>query len=201
MGKLLGNKHRMCRRIGERLCNNDRCPVTRRHSPPGTHGVKGYGKLTEYGTQLREKQKAKYMYGIMEKQFRNYFEKALHQTGNTTDNFLRALELRLDNAVFRSGFAKTRAAARQLVSHGWVLVNGQRVTIPSYQLVQDDEISLSKKAKKSALAESTQKNSITPPSWLAVDTAELTSKVVSLPLTDDYPKNLNMTLIVEFYSR
>ena len=191
----------MCRRIGERLCNNDRCPVTRRHSPPGTHGVKGYGKLTEYGTQLREKQKAKYMYGIMEKQFRNYFEKALHQTGNTTDNFLRALELRLDNAVFRSGFAKTRAAARQLVSHGWVLVNGQRVTIPSYQLVQDDEISLSKKAKKSALAESTQKNSITPPSWLAVDTAELTSKVVSLPLTDDYPKNLNMTLIVEFYSR
>ena len=191
----------MCRRIGERLCNNDRCPVTRRHSPPGTHGVKGYGKLTEYGTQLREKQKAKYMYGIMEKQFRNYFEKALHQTGNTTDNFLRALELRLDNAVFRSGFAKTRAAARQLVSHGWGLVNGQPGTIPSYQLVQDDEISLSKKAKKSALAESTQKNSITPPSWLAVDTAELTSKVVSLPLTDDYPKNLNMTLIVEFYSR
>ena len=191
----------MCRRIGERLCNNDRCPVTRRHSPPGTHGVKGYGKLTEYGTQLREKQKAKYMYGIMEKQFRNYFEKALPQTGNTTDNFLRALELRLDNAVFRSGFAKTRAAARQLVSHGWVLVNGQRVTIPSYQLVQDDEIALSKKAKKSALAESTQKNSITPPSWLAVDSAELTSKVVSLPLADDYPKNLNMTLIVEFYSR
>jgi len=201
MGRLLGNKHRMCRRIGERLCSNEHCPVTKRHAPPGAHGPKGYGKLTEYGTQLREKQKAKYIYGVMEKQFRKYYDRATNQTGNTAENFLRNLEIRLDNVVFRSGFAKTRAAARQMVSHGWVTVNGKKVNIPSYEIKTGDVIALKKSTKKTEATQSDEVVISTTPSWLSVDLANSTGKVTGAPVADDYPKNLNMTLVVEFYSR
>jgi small subunit ribosomal protein S4 len=199
MGRALGAKHRMCRRVGERLCNNDRCPVTRRHAPPGAHGPKGYGKLTEFGTQLREKQKAKYMYGLMEKQFRNYYEAADKQVGNSAENFLKKLETRLDNVVFRLGFAKTRAQARQLVSHGKVMVNGKRVTIPSFQVKIGEEISLKPNAKTPATP--SDKAQVAAPSWLSVDLTDNRGKVLSQPAADDFPKNLNMTLVVEYYSR
>jgi small subunit ribosomal protein S4 len=187
----------MCRRVGERLCSNDRCPVTRRHAPPGVHGPKGYGKLTEFGTQLREKQKAKFMYGVMEKQFRNYYESAAAQTGNSSENFLKKLETRLDNVIFRLGFAKTRAQARQMVSHGKVLINGKRVTIPSYSVRTGEEITLKTGTKTLA----SEKMPVEAPSWLSVNQAESKGKVVGSPVTEDYPKNLNMTLVVEYYSR
>lgn len=203
MARLLGAKHRMCRRVGERLCGSDKCPVSRRQSPPGVHGPKGYPRLTEYGTQLREKQKAKYVYGVMERQFRNYFEHALNQTGNTAENFLKVLEGRLDNVIYRGGFAKTRAAARQLTTHGWICVNGKRVNIPSYQVRIGDVITFKKGAKESALGQYvTKQPPATTPSWLNVDTSsDATIKVLGTPVKDDFPQNLNMTLVVEFYSR
>ncbi len=202
MARLLGAKHRMCRRVGERICGSDKCPVSRRQSPPGVHGPKGYPRLTEYGTQLREKQKAKYVYGVMERQFRNYFDRALSQTGNTAENFLRTLEGRLDNAVYRGGLAKTRPAARQMVSHGWVCVNGKRVNIPSYQVRTNDVITLKKGAAQTALGQQvTKQPPATMPSWLSLDASGPSVKVVGMPTKDDYPQNLNMTLVVEFYSR
>lgn len=201
MSKVSNAKHRMCRRVGERLCTTDRCPVSRRHAPPGVHGPKGYGKLTEFGTQLREKQKAKYIYGVMERQFRSYYDKAVNQTGNTAENFLKALERRLDNVVYRMGYAKTRAAARQLVSHGLVTVDGRRVTIPSFQVKTGHVVSLTAKAKKSPVGEAIAKSQPQTPSWVAVDTKELTGKVLGFPQKDDFPQNVNMTLVVEFYSR
>ncbi len=202
MARLLGAKHRMCRRVGERLCTSDKCPAIRRQTPPGVHGPKGHPRLTEYGTQLKEKQKAKYLYGVMERQFRRYYEKSLSQTGNTAENFLLHLERRLDNVVYRLGFTKTRAAARQLVSHGWVTVNGKSVNIPSYSVRVGDVVSLKAGSKNTPIGEGITKH--TPaniPSWLAVDTANLTGKVASQPTREDFPQNLNMTLVVEFYSR
>src|SRR3989338_563366 len=151
MGRLRGPKHRMCRRTGERLCNHDKCPSLRRQSPPGVHGPKGYPRLTEFGGQLREKQKAKYVYGVMERQFRRYYDTAQSQPGNTAENFLKFLELRLDNVAFRMGLAKTRAAARQLVAHGWILVNGRRVDIPSFQVRVGNVIGVKSTAKTSPI--------------------------------------------------
>ena len=203
MGRLLGPKHHLCRRLGERVCTSEKCPVMRRAYPPGVHGPKGYGRVTEYGTQLREKQKAKYTYGVMERQFRRYYEQALSQTGNTAEIFLQQLERRLDNVVWRLGFARSRQEARQLVSHGWVLVNGQRVNIPSYIVKVGETISLKKEAKNSArlkaIGEYTQAR--TPVSWLMFEDANLSGKVMSLPSQNDFPKNINMTLVVEYYSR
>src|SRR3990167_10543237 len=117
MGRLLGPKHHICRRLGERVCTSAKCPMMRRSYPPGVHGPKGYGRITEYGTQLREKQKVKYTYGIMEKQFRRYYNKALSQTGNTAELFLQHLERRLDNIVYRLGLARSRQEARQSEEH------------------------------------------------------------------------------------
>ncbi len=192
----------MCRRVGERLCNSDKCPAVRRQTPPGVHGPKGHPRLTEYGTQLKEKQKAKYLYGVMERQFRRYYEKSMSQTGNTAENFLLNLERRLDNVVFRLGFAKTRAAARQLVSHGWVTVNGKSVNIPSYSVRVNDVISMKPNTKSTPIGEViTKQPAPNIPSWLTSDTASLSGKVVSAPGKEDFPQNLNMTLVVEFYSR
>jgi len=203
MGRLQGPRHRMCRRVGERLCSSEKCPAGKRQQPPGVHGPKGYQRLTEFGTQLREKQKAKFTYGVMDRQLRRYYEEAIRRTGNTAENFLRVLERRLDNVVFRLGLAKTRQQARQIVNHGWVNVNGKRVTIPSYQIKIGDVISLKEKAKGSALLKQTtgQRQKTDMPSWLIVDEKKLEGKIVSLPNKDEFPANLNATLIVEYYSR
>lgn len=201
MGRLLGPKHHRCRRLGERVCTSDKCPALRRQTPPGVHGPKGYGKLTEYGTQLREKQKAKYVYGIMERQFRRYYETAIRQTGNTSELFLQHLERRLDNVVYRLGMAKTRADARQLVTHGWVLVNGKRVDIPSYETKVGESISLKPKAAGHVRFASLQGAQQATTSWLATADDRLSGKITALPSKDDFPGNLNMTLVVEFYSR
>ena len=130
MARYLGPKHRLCRRVGERMCTSDKCPVVKRNYPPGLHGPKGRSKLTGYGLQLREKQKARWLYGILERQFRRYYQEAIRQRGANDIILLQLLETRLDNIVYRLGMAKTRAAARQLVNHGHILVNSKKGDIP-----------------------------------------------------------------------
>ena len=203
MGRLLGPKHHICRRLGERVCTSERCPVSRRPYPPGVHGPKGYGRTSEYGTQLKEKQKAKYTYGVMERQFRRYFEDAAGRTGNTAELFFQNLERRLDNVVYRLGFARSRPEARQMVNHGWVRVNGKRVDIPSVMTKAGDTVSLKTGAERSTRWQEIEKRQtpVAALSWLAIGTEPRSGKVLSLPVADDFPKNINMTLVVEFYSR
>jgi small subunit ribosomal protein S4 len=175
----------------------------RRPYPPGVHGPKGYGRLTEYGVQLREKQKVKYVYGVMERQFRGYYGEALRRPGNTAELFLRYLEQRLDNVVYRLGMAHSRREARQLVSHGWVLVNGRRLNIPSYRVKLGDAVALKAGAKDHGVGGEleAERPSRAVASWLQFDPATSSAKVVAVPGKDDAPANLNMTLVVEFYSR
>lgn len=203
MARLQGPKHRMCRRTGEKLCSSGRCPVTRRNQPPGVHGPKGYRRLTEFGSQLKEKQKARFMYGVMEKQFRKYYEAASKSEGNTAEGIWRNLETRLDNVVFRLGMAKSRGQARQVVSHGWVTVNGKRVNIPSYKVKVGDVVAMKQGAKSSGLWQkiSEQGKVDTMPQWLSFDINNLEGKVLALPKAEDFPANVNMTLVVEYYSR
>lgn len=203
MARIQGPKHRMCRRTGERLCSSNRCPALRRNQPPGAHGPKGYRRLTEYGGQLKEKQKVRFMYGLMERQFRNYYKQSAQAEGNTADLIWTNLERRLDNVVYRLGFAKTRQQARQMVNHGWVLVNGKRVDIPSYQVVVGDVVALKKAAKDSNMWKfiNEDKNSEPAPQWLSIDINNLEGKVLALPKAEDFPANVNMTLVVEYYSR
>jgi small subunit ribosomal protein S4 len=168
------------------------------------HGPKGYRRLTEFGTQLKEKQKTRFMYGVMEKQLRRYYDEAIRKTGNTAENFLRGLERRLDNTVFRMGFAKTRAQARQMVSHGLVQVNGKRLTIPSYQVRVGETVGVKPALKQGPLMKSVftgGAGQAPMPSWLDANRDSLSGKVLSMPAPEDFPQNLNMTLVVEYYSR
>jgi small subunit ribosomal protein S4 len=183
-------------------CYSNKCPMEKRAFAPGQHGQRRT-KLSEYGIQLREKQKAKRIYGIMEKQFRNYFEIAAKKQGITGENLLQLLELRLDNVVYRLGLAASRKEARQLVLHGHYLVNGKKVNIPSYQMSEGDMIQVVEKSRKSdkfkAIVEST--SSKVTPKWLEVDFEKLEGKVVALPARDDIDLNIEDHLIVELYSR
>jgi small subunit ribosomal protein S4 len=170
---------------------------------PGVHGPTSRNRQTDYGKQLREKQRAKLVFGVAEKQFRNYFEKATMTKGDTAENLVRLLESRLDNAVFRAGFAKTRAAARQLVSHAHVDVNGKKVTIASYQVKPGEVITIrdTKREKKLWKGFAEQAAKTEPPSWLAVDLKDLSAKVTSLPAGEELKQVFEPQLIVEFYSR
>ena len=179
----------------ESKCNMD--------SPPGVAAGARRGRLSDYGLQLREKQKVRRMYGVLEKQFRNYFKKASKIKGSTGENLLTLLECRLDNMVYRMGFAVTRAEARQLVSHKSISVNGSVVNIPSYQVSEDDEISISEKAKdqlrvKNAMNIATQ---LGISEWLSVDEKKLLGKVKSIPEREDILPDINENLVVEFYSK
>ncbi len=198
-----------CRRAGEKLflkgekCMTPKCPILKRNFPPGQHGTgkKRGGKLSGYGKQLREKQKVKKMYGILEKQFSNYVSEAESKPGDTSKYLVMALESRLDNAVFRAGFTKSRAAARQMVKHGSISVDGEKVDIPSYRVSVGEVISLSSKAKNKkgfeGMAEKLAKAET--PAWLSVDSKEIKAKILNTP-TDEDP-NFNAKVIVEFYSR
>lgn len=170
---------------------------------PGVHGPTSRNRQTDYGKQLREKQRAKLVFGVAERQFRNYFEKATKIKGDTAETLIRLLELRLDNAVFRAGFAKTRAAARQMVSHAHIDVNGRKVTIPSYQVRPGDVITIrdTKREKKLWKAFSEQSNKVEPPSWIAVDLKNLSAKVTSVPGGEELKQVFEPQLIIEFYSR
>jgi len=194
----------MCRREGVSLCGRERCALKRRSFPPGQHGpTQKRSKLSGYGLQLREKQKAKRLYNIMERQFRRYFDEARRKTGNTSEHLIRILELRLDNAVYRLGFAKTRRQARQMVNHGFFAINKKSVNIPSYAVKVDDEISIkeNKLSKKmiDGVREVMARSSA--PKWLHATPADLKGKVVSLPEGEDLQTVFDPTLIVELYSR
>ncbi len=204
MGRYLGPKHRLCRRVGEKLCTSDKCPVTRRNYPPGMHGIKGRGKLTVYGSQLREKQKARWIYGLLERQFSRYYETALKKQGATDVLFLQLLEARLDNLVYRMGLSKTRSGARQLINHGHLQVDGRKVDIPSYtvragQVISVDPVSL-QKPYFVALAKIWGKQPVKL-EWLAVDKKEFKAKLISLPTPEQVKQPFDMKLIVEYYSR
>jgi len=174
----------------------------RAESAPGQHGQRR-GRLSDYGVQLREKQKVRRLYGVLEKQFRNYYKKAARTKGATGENLLNLLEARLDNVVYRMGYGSTRAEARQLVSHGSIQVNGKKVTIPSYQVQPGDEVSVREKAKKqlriqSAVQLATQRGSV---DWVEVDTSKLTGVYKRNPDRTELSADINENLIVELYSK
>jgi small subunit ribosomal protein S4 len=209
MGRNLEPKCKQCRREGEKLylkgdkCGTAKCPMVQRAYRPGQHGPVNRVRPTSFGLQLREKQKAKNTYGLMEKQFRSYFEKAKGSTGNTTDVMVRLLEMRLDNVVYRLGLARSRSLARQIVNHGHVKVNGRRLTIPSYQVREGDLITVSEKARGSQMlvGEISRLDQHKAPSWLHIEAGEATGKVLHAPQDEDLQQNFNPKLIVEFYSR
>jgi small subunit ribosomal protein S4 len=203
MGRNLGPKHKLCRRVGEKLCGNDKCPVTRRPYKPGVHGPTSRTRLTGYGIQLIEKQKAKTIYGLLERQFRKYVEEAARSKGNTADSLLRILESRLDNVVYRLGFAKTRSQSRQYVSHGHFTVNGRKVTVPSISLRAGDVIGIREQSAKTKIFEGMkEKLSKTElPAWLNIDPDTMTGKVVGVPKATDANPLFDTKQIIELYSR
>jgi small subunit ribosomal protein S4 len=196
------NYCKQCRREGEKLflkgerCLTPKCAVARRAYPPGTHGEKPT-RLTEFGRRMREKQKARRIYGLNEKQFRNYFEQASRAVGVTGLRLLQLLEMRLDNVVYRLGFAPSRQAARQLVRHGFIRVNGRKVNIPSYQAKVGQVVGLRPERLEKIMEKLAE---ITPPAWLSFE-ADKTAKVVGLPTRDDTEKLIEDSAIVEYYSR
>ena len=208
MARYTGSVCRLCRREGAKLylkgsrCYTKKCAFERRPSPPGQHGVRRR-KVGEYGLQLREKQKVRKTYGLLERQFRNYFIAAENRPGVTGENLLRSLELRLDNVVYRMGIASSRAQARQLVAHCHFSVNGTPTNIPSYQVKPGDEVEVrdTRRAREPfKLAKETLKNHQAP-EWLSIDPATLSGSIVTPPSRDQMPLDLNEQLVVEYYSR
>lgn len=208
MARYTGPLCRLCRREGEKLflkgtrCYTEKCAVERRKYPPGQHG-QNRGKLSDYGLQLREKQKVRRVYWIMEDQFRNYFEKATRLKGITGEVLLQLLERRLDNAVYRMGLALNRREARQLVRHGHFTVNGRKVDIPSYLLKDGDSVAVAEPSRElqaitESLAIAEQRGF---PDWVAVDTKSLTGKFVRVPSRDEIQLPVQEQLIVELYSK
>lgn len=202
MARYTGPKHRLCRAEGSAICGLPTCPVTRKNAgPPGQHGQKGRRKLSEYGIQLREKQKVKRIYGVLERQFEKYFDMAARKKIATGDALLNILETRLDNVIYRLNLARTRYQARQLVSHGHVLVNGSRVTIPSYNVKIGDIINLTDKASNLDFIKKQLEDtkSLELPSWL--ERKVTVGRIKALPQREDINADINEKLIVEFYSR
>ena len=197
---------RLCRREGQKLflkgdrCYSSKCAIDRRGYAPGHHG-QGRSKISDYGLQLREKQKAKRFYGLQETQFRNLFDKAARKTGITGENLLILLETRLDNVVFRLGFASSRKEARQLVNHGHFKVNGRKVNIPSYEVKAGDVITVKEKSTNSPKFKEVKEMTITVPSWLTVDVEKLEGKILSVPTRAEIDTPVAEHLIVELYSK
>lgn len=200
---------RMCRREGTKLflkgekCFSSKCAQQNRPTPPGQHGQARQRKASEYGMQLREKQKARRAYGLVEKQFVRTFDRATGMKGITGENLLQLLELRLDNVVYRSGLAASRAQARQLVCHGLMTVNGKKVDIPSYTVKQGDVIGVRSTRKDIAIFKAVKENGVgrVIPKWITTDTENLTATVAALPQRDDVDLTIQENMIVEFYSR
>ena len=197
---------RLCRREGQKLflkgdrCYGSKCALDRRSYAPGQHG-QGRSKVSDYGLQLREKQKARRFYGLQEGQFRNLFEEAARKQGITGENLMILLETRLDNVIFRLGFASSRKEARQLVSHGHFTVNGKKVNIPSYAVKAGDVIKVKEKSTNSPKFKEVKEMSITVPSWVSVDVEKLEGKVLSVPTREEIDTPIAEHLIVEFYSK
>jgi small subunit ribosomal protein S4 len=200
---------RQCRRAGEKLylkgtrCYTKKCGIEKRNYAPGQHGNTGRpAKITDYGMQLREKQKMRQMYRVLEGPFRSYVSEATRRKGVTGENLLQLLEMRLDNVVYRLGFAASRAQGRQLVNHGHFLVNGKPVDIPSYQVRPNDTISVVEAARRipviqDAIASAGNRT----PSWLTANTAQFSGKVIAAPRRDEVDSDVSEQIIIEFYSR
>ena len=197
---------KLCRREGQKLflkgerCYSTKCALERRNYAPGQHG-QARKKQSEYATQLREKQKAKRFYGVPEVQFRNLFDKAAQRQGKTGDNLLIMLETRLDNVVFRLGFAASRKEARQLVTHGHFTVNGKKANIPSMEVKAGDVIRVKERSQSSPKFKEIKEMSITVPYWMSVDVDKLEGKVVALPRREEIDTPIAEHLIVELYSK
>lgn len=202
MGKYIGPKSKIARRFGEAIYGADRV-LEKRNYPPGQHGLaRKRKKVSEYGTQLTEKQKAKYTYGLLEKQFSRTYEAAARMGGITGDHLLQLLEQRLDNVVYRLGIAPTRAAARQLVSHRHICVNGNVVNIPSYTLRVGDIVSVREKSKSlEVITSSLSGSQKSRYAWLEWDNATMSGKFIQLPEREEIPENIKEQLIVELYSK
>lgn len=209
MARLTGADCKLCRREGMKLflkgskCYSDKCPFDKKGYAPGQHGRTRRFKQSEYAVQLREKQKVKRMYGLLEKQFHIYFEKAERLKGITGENLLRLLETRLDNIVYRMGFASSRTAARQLVRHRHFTVNNRLVDIPSYQVKAGDEIKVREKSRQSETIHSSMKKVREGKlvNWLSLDKAAMAGTVLEMPAREAIPVNVNEKLIVELYSK
>lgn len=201
MARYTGPKTRIARKFGDAIYGPDKS-FERKKNPPGQHGANRRRKTSEYGIQLKEKQKAKFTYGLLEKQFANLFDKASRSKGVTGEVLLQLLESRLDNVVFRLGIAPTRDAARQLVSHKHILVNGNLVNIPSYNLKAGDVVSVREKSKSlTTITESISGNNQSKFAWMEWDTDIMGGKFLNAPLREEIPENIKEQLIVELYSK
>jgi len=208
MAKYTGSKCRQCRREGGKLflkgekCFTSKCPVEKRPFPPGQHGQRRT-RLSDYATQLREKQKLRRIYGVLEKQFRNYYQKAASTKGSTGENLLQLLEGRLDNVVYRMGFSSSRSESRQLLRHNGISINGSRVNIPSYQVQPNDVVSINEKYRKqlriSSAMELAQQRGISE--WVDTDAKKMEGVYKSRPERSELPADINEHLIVELYSK
>ena len=209
MARYTGADCKLCRAEGQKLflkgtkCSSNKCPFERKGYAPGQHGRSRRFKQSDYRLQLREKQKARRIYGLLEVQFHNYFEKASRQKGVTGENLLQLIERRLDNIVFRLGFASSRKAARQLVRHRHFLVNGKFVDIPSYSIKVGDEVGVREKSRKLEIIHTSMRRMregrMLP--WLSLDKASMKGVMLEVPRRDDIPENVNENLIVELYSK
>ena len=208
MARYIGAKCRQCRREGTKLflkgekCFTSKCAIENRPFPPGQHGQRR-GRLSDYATQLREKQKVRRMYGILEHQFRLYYREADRRKGSTGENLLQLLECRLDNLVYRMGFGASRTEARQLIRHNGVTVNGSKVNIPSFQVKANEVVAVAEKAKSQlrvkASAEAAEQRGFSD--WVSVDTKKLEGTLTSVPERGELPSDINEHLIVELYSK
>ncbi len=202
MAKYIGPKSKIARRFNDPIFGADKS-LDRRPYPPGQHGPnkRRGGKLSEYGIQLKEKQKAKYTYGILEKQFSNMFEKASRMKGITGENLLQMCESRLDNAVFRFGVSPTRSGARQLVSHRHITVNGEIVNIPSYMVKVGDIVGIREKSKSLEIITNSLSSNNKKYDWLDWDSAQMSGRMLNVPSREMIPENIKEQLIVELYSK
>ena len=203
MARNIGSVVKQSRKLGVALSNKAAKFMERRPYGPGQHGKGRRSKVSEYGLQLKEKQKMKYIYGVLERQFRNYFEKATHMKGKTGDNLVKLLEQRLDNVIYRLGFAPTRRAARQLVSHGHFKVNNQKVNIPSYQVKAGETIGVREKSKQLDIIHNAMKRvkDASMYSWVSLDKAAVTGTFLRVPEREEIPLLANEQLVVELYSK
>ena len=209
MARNLDPKCKQCRREGEKLflkgekCFTDKCGIEKRSYPPGQHGQRRGGRLSDYGVQLREKQKLRKIYGILEKQFRSYYAEADRLKGVTGENLLQLLESRLDNVVYRMGIGVSRSESRQLVRHNSITVNGSRVNIPSYQVKPGDQVAVAEASKNQLRVKSATESADERgfPEWVEFDVKKLSGTFKNKPQRDDLPPTINESLIVELYSK
>lgn len=201
MGRYLGPICRLCRREGVKLCDKHKCASVRRPYPPGMHGKDSTGKRSDYSKQLREKQKARRIFGVSEKQMQRCYKSATSSSEESGAELIRQLEHRLDNAIFRAGFASTRRQARQFVVHGIFTLNGKRATIPSITVKDGDTFTIRPKNRSMPLFENLDKKKLNPPSWIKLDMPNFSGQVISRAAKADLEGLIDPQMIIEFYSR